>query len=332
MKMVQRARLTPRLSIKTHEETDKLKDMERILSALSNEDALKIFKMASEGITCSTEAIRELGLTQKRYYTRLSELLEAKLIRRDDGAYKHTVLGSIIYKVIDYLNDVVEREEQLELIDKIKRARNLSDEEKERIIQTITRERMRDFLDLIDGGVKLVGIVYRFEDIVKGTVELLEKAEREVYLASRHTENDVVEAVFKAFSRGVGEWHIISSDKNVKNVLSQRMYLLRMIIAHPEYMKAFFTLLNSSKVQTGYVEELPYSFIIVDGKYVGIEILNPDNKEFLMGLFFENKTLAEKLIEIFNSLMAKAKKDPLKEVIGEYIPLNKTSDHKSPEI
>ena len=45
-KMVQRARLTPKLSIKTHEEGDKLKDIERILSALSNEDALKIFKMA----------------------------------------------------------------------------------------------------------------------------------------------------------------------------------------------------------------------------------------------------------------------------------------------
>jgi DNA-binding transcriptional ArsR family regulator len=313
--MVQRARLSSKLSVKVREEADKLEDIERILSVLSNEDALKIFKMAGDGIACSTEAIRKMGLTQKRYYTRLNELLEAKLIRKDDGAYKHTILGSIIYRVINYLSDIVEREEQLELMDKVKRARNLSDEEKERIIQSIAKERIRDFLNLIDGGVKLVGLVYRFEDIVKGTIELLEKAEREVYLATRYTDNDVVEAVFKAFGRGVGEWHIISSDRNVKNILSQRIQLIRMMIAHPEYLKAFFTLLNSSKVQTGYVEELPYSFIVVDRKYVGIEVLNPDSKGFLLGLFFENEILAEKLIEIFNSLMAKAREDPLRDAI-----------------
>ena len=50
-------------------------EMGEILNSLAHEDALKIFVAAKVGITKSTSTIQELGLTQKRYYSRLKELM-----------------------------------------------------------------------------------------------------------------------------------------------------------------------------------------------------------------------------------------------------------------
>ncbi|MEM2960686.1 MAG: hypothetical protein QXU67_03680, partial [Candidatus Bathyarchaeia archaeon] len=283
-----------------------LSDIERVLSSLSNQDALKIFYMAKDGITSSTEAIRKLGLTQKRYYARLSELLKTNLIQKDDGVYKHTTLGNIIYKMIEHLNDVISEQEQLELIEKIKLSKTLSEKDKEEIIRSLAKNEMMAFIDLIDGGVRPVGVIYKFEDVVDGTIELIEKAEKEVYIASRYTENKIVEAILKNLNKRI-EWHLISGDKSN---LSQKFQLLRIMLSHPKMIKIYYDIFRSQNVQTGYLENLPYSFIIVDRKYVGVELPKPESNEFFIGFFLENKILAEKLIEVFNLLMARAKEDP----------------------
>jgi len=311
--MMQKMRLTPKLSTKD-EEIVKLREIKRILSALSNEDSLKIFGMASEGITCSTEAIKKLGLTQKRYYTRLSELLETKLVQKDNGVYRHTLLGSAIYRMIDYLNGVVEKGEQLELIDKVRKSRTLSDEEKEKILNAIVRSEIGDFLSLLDGGLKPSGIIYKFENIVNGVVDLIKKAEKRIYLATRYTRSEVIEALSKRL--GELQMYCISSDKSF---FSQITNLLRLILSHPSLIEACYKIFNSPNIYIGFVNTLPYSFIVVDEKWIGLEIPNPEDNSFFFGLFFENKILAEKLIEIFNSLKKKAEEDTRRRFSKEFL-------------
>jgi len=311
--MVQRARLAPKISIK-HDDEVTLNRIENILSTLANQDALRIFQLAKDGIVCSTEAIKKLGLTQKRYYTRLSGLLEANLIQKDEGAYRHTVLGSAIYKIVEFLGDLVERQEQLELIDRIRQSKTLSEEEKEEIVRALAKDKIEEFINLIDGGIRPVGIIYRFEDVVEGTIKLIEKAEKEIYIASRYTENRIVEAILNNLNR-IKEWHLISGDKSN---LSQKFQLLRIMLSHPKMVKIYYEIFRSKNVETGYVEDLPYSFIVADRRYVGIEIPKPGSNEFFVGFFFENKTLAERLIEVFNLLMARSKEDPRKEFLKEH--------------
>ncbi|MEM2820483.1 MAG: hypothetical protein QXF31_04845, partial [Candidatus Bathyarchaeia archaeon] len=281
--MVQRARLAPKISIK-HDDEVTLNRIENILSTLANQDALRIFQLAKDGIVCSTEAIKKLGLTQKRYYTRLSGLLEANLIQKDEGAYRHTVLGSAIYKIVEFLGDLVERQEQLELIDRIRQSKTLSEEEKEEIVRALAKDKIEEFINLIDGGIRPVGIIYRFEDVVEGTIKLIEKAEKEIYIASRYTENRIVEAILNNLNR-IKEWHLISGDKSN---LSQKFQLLRIMLSHPKMVKIYYEIFRSKNVETGYVEDLPYSFIVADRRYVGIEIPKPGSNEFFVGFFFEN--------------------------------------------
>jgi len=47
----------------------------RLFRVFSNEDAIRLFLYAERGIARSTKAMKDLGLTQKRFYSRLKGLL-----------------------------------------------------------------------------------------------------------------------------------------------------------------------------------------------------------------------------------------------------------------
>ena len=53
-----------------------------LLSSLTSLDSLKIFMKAEKGISSSTRAIKELGLTQKRYYVWLKSLIDVDLVEK----------------------------------------------------------------------------------------------------------------------------------------------------------------------------------------------------------------------------------------------------------
>jgi len=292
--------------------------MEKVLSSLASEDSLKIFREVKNGITNSTEAIRKLGLTQKRYYARLKPLIEAGLIEKTDKGYNLTFLGKIIYEILyRKLEKTLKNKDRISLIDKLNKAESLSKEEKEQIAEAISvKDKTIGYSDLFDGGIKPVGIITKFEEITAGVKRLIEKAEKEVYLATRYTDPTATEAILNCLNRGI-KMYLLDGDK--KN-LSQKIQLIRLIFSHPRMIKLFYDIFRSPNVYTGYTDNLPYSFIVADGKYVGVEIPKPDSDEFFVGLFFENELLSRKLIEVFNLLTTKAKEDPRKEFSEKITP------------
>ena len=286
-----------------------MKNLARVISSLDNEDALKIFYEAKDGIVSSSETIRKLGLTQKRYYVRLNELMKAGLIQKRDNKYQHTTLGKICYRLGEVLLEAVKHNEQLELIDKVRLSSSLSKKEKEEVIYAVSRSILANFAGLLEGGIKPVGIVTRFEDIVAGMKMLIEKAEKEVYIATRYTDPSVTEAILNSLNRGI-KMYLLDGDK--KN-LSDKFQLIRLLLSHPRMIRLFYDVFRSPNVCTWFTANLPYSFVIVDEKYVGIEIPKPGSDEFFVALFFENELLARKLKEVFNLLVMNAKEDPKKE-------------------
>ena len=77
--------MSPQISlVQVEEETSDLTltYLEGMFSALSSVDALNIFYAAEDGIESSTQTIKELNLTQKRYYTNLKRLIDAGLVER----------------------------------------------------------------------------------------------------------------------------------------------------------------------------------------------------------------------------------------------------------
>ena len=128
---------TPDSSLSTNDTT-----LSCIFSVLSDDDSLKII---------DTIASRQQDLkisdfdTPKRYYSRLSKLKKATIIRKKGKSYVLTSFGSILYNTIQTIKQAQELQWKLEVVDAIDD--NLPQTERASIIESlIPNELMRNIL------------------------------------------------------------------------------------------------------------------------------------------------------------------------------------------
>ncbi len=69
-----------------------------VLDAISNENALIVFKTIAQTQGNSDLLRTKLNITRKQYYSRISSLLKTGLIKRTNGRYSLTVFGEIVYE------------------------------------------------------------------------------------------------------------------------------------------------------------------------------------------------------------------------------------------
>src|SRR5215217_6286437 len=68
-----------------------------VLKKISDDSALTIFNSIAVSNKQEDIRLREMNLSTKQYYHRLSGLMDAGLIRRDNGKYSLTLVGKIVY-------------------------------------------------------------------------------------------------------------------------------------------------------------------------------------------------------------------------------------------
>ena len=68
-----------------------------ILKKISEDKALILFNHIAVSDGDRYIPLREMNLTTKQYYSRISGLLSVGLIRRDKGKYSLTLLGKVVY-------------------------------------------------------------------------------------------------------------------------------------------------------------------------------------------------------------------------------------------
>ena len=71
-----------------------------ILKKISDDKALTIFNSIAVSDGHGYICLREMNLSTKQYYSRLSGLMNAGLIRRDNGKYSLTLVGKIVYDAL----------------------------------------------------------------------------------------------------------------------------------------------------------------------------------------------------------------------------------------
>src|SRR5918911_2038334 len=124
-------------------DSDLIKKSAKILSILSKEDNLNIFMFAdtknNNGLKAKSSTIQELRLSRKVYYTRLKQLIDAGLIEKSDGVYKHTTLGNIIYENdILSLMELLKNTKHMKMVDTLKHTKQFSEDEIANFISKIT--------------------------------------------------------------------------------------------------------------------------------------------------------------------------------------------------
>ena len=80
-------------------------DLDVFFRLLGKEGAVEILARASDELTSGKDAIREIGLSQKLYYSRLSELRRLGLIEKEGvRSYRITESGKLVLDLQDRLN------------------------------------------------------------------------------------------------------------------------------------------------------------------------------------------------------------------------------------
>jgi len=278
---------------------DLFKHLERIFSAASSIDALKIFYTAKDGIESSTQTIKKLNLTQKRYYTNLKRLIDAGLVEKVDGKYVHTTFGKISYKLLEAFKNAVDKKDKLDLIDRLLKTKNLSVEETEEIMKALLKD-----VSLIPGGqiIDILGpvrIVETWEKVVQEVIEYINKAEEEILFASRYYDTRIMEACLIAAQRHVETYYLVDKELKVSSVA--QIFLRSLFTNHDDVLNDFFNFLKSSLFKIKYAS-LPYSFLVIDKEYSMVEVSKPLGKTFSLAFTFHNKRLSERLSESFKEL------------------------------
>ncbi|MFZ0513068.1 MAG: hypothetical protein WAM14_15775 [Candidatus Nitrosopolaris sp.] len=125
-----------------------------VLNAISNETSLAVFKTIAD-TKGDTDILRtKLNISRKQYYSRVSGLLKAGLVKRMNGRYSLTVFGELIYDAAMTLEKAFNNNNywKLKAIDSFEiapdRTHELSVEERNKIIDTLLRDdqKIKDIL------------------------------------------------------------------------------------------------------------------------------------------------------------------------------------------
>lgn len=272
---------------------------EKVFSSLSSPDALKIFELCETGIYSSTDAIKELGLTQKRYYIRLGKLIDAGLVgKKKDGVYGLTILGRMCRGWGKALTNALSQGDRLELADTMMKSRSLSTREKEDILYAISGESL--FEDGLATYISPMHMIDTYENLVQETISLLERGEGEVYLATQYFDMRVVEAILRGVKRGVK----FSFLYDLRDSTTERLSLALRMMFSPKSIKFFYDWLSSPDLRVRLVD-LPYTFIVVNSEYAMIELQKPSVNTFSLAFTFKSPSFCRKLMETFNFLWNK---------------------------
>jgi len=277
------------------QKNSQVEEIEKILTSLANRDAINIFKEAKNGITSSTKAIKELKLTQKRYYTRLGQLIEAGLIEKNEDAYQQTLFGKLCFSLGEKFQEAIIHRDRLDLMDRLNKSSSISQEETKQISRALSTGSIGGLTetDLISN----VRVAHSYERLVSDVIEYVNNAKEKIYFATKYFDVRVSEACLRTLEKGVEMVFLSGDPEEVTN----RINVLRTMITNPKMLQFFFTFIISPDFKVRYVE-LPYTFIVIDGKDAMIEVTKPYTEAFSMAFFFSDEKLSERLIETFEAL------------------------------
>lgn len=260
-----------------------------VLSALSSEGAVEILGKTGSKLISSRETPNKLGLTKRQYYSRIRELKELGVIKKEGEGYIRTERGEDIYGFVSGMFAI-------------------TGDEPDNIDICPEGDPVLDPWKAKTGQVKTTT---DYEDLVEEVLEILENASDEILFASRYIDSRVV----KKFLRFEEE------DKPTLNVVVREFDPLEII----ELIKAISSpgeIKDSVKFARNHirvVSDLPYSFFVADRKEVGIEIVNPYKPTtFYMGLTMKNEKIGKELRDFFSYLFKEAGKFPTEEQEGDF--------------
>ena len=132
-------------------------------------------------------------------------------------------------------------------------------------------------------------------------VEEIKASKEEILLATRYTDNKVIDCLFKAQARGVRN-KVIMAKENLEDKVNKLQLMLSpgMVMSLLEYLNDpdLDDLLRDGNV--------PFSFCIMDGKHCFFELPSMGNHDFSIAFFVDDEEIGERFTKMFDTLWESA--------------------------
>jgi len=269
-----------------------------IFSTFSNLDTMRIFLLAEKGIKSSNKAIKELGLTPKRYYSRLKDLVDEGVIDKVNGVYIYTPTGEILHKLGLSLMSLVDNKQRIGLLMNLMKSDALSSEERQRINSMLSGENnIGQLLGLFQQiSQEKVVKISEYKTLVETLARDIASSKKSMLLASRYFDVWVIDECLKARGRGVEIRGLMS-----KETISKKMNMLRMILS-PKLIMKILEMSEGTDINEVFREtDIAFSFCIIDGYKCFFEFPSVSG-EFSIAFKLEDEETSLKFTKLFNSI------------------------------
>lgn len=274
---------------------------EQVFSLLADRHSSNILKTAFSGMRASST--NYIGnLSKKQFYVRLKRLCDAGLIEKRGSFYRTTTFGSLVFNSqVKTMEETISSYWQLKSIDVLRARTDFPSEEKETIVNEILgNTELKNILN----STHLTGfnIIKNYDALIVEVLKLLEKADREVYFATRYHQPHVSNKVFEKFGKGV-ILHVLDGNPEQISVENRLNAIIR-TPPNKESSDLVERLLRSNRFDLMRLPDLPISFIVVDGTHVMYETVNYTNPEqFTTAISkLNDQYLAQQFIQYFKYL------------------------------
>jgi predicted transcriptional regulator len=119
-----------------------------ILSAISDDKALTLFKTIAIENTYSDTLLNRTRLTRKQYYSRIADLIKAGLVKRKSGRYFLTAYGKIVYDAHTLVENAINNYWKLKVIDSLE-PKDLSKDEYAKVVNTLIDNKNNKIKEII---------------------------------------------------------------------------------------------------------------------------------------------------------------------------------------
>jgi hypothetical protein len=109
-----------------------------VLKAICDNRSLELFRIVALAKQDTDTLISKTKLTRKQYYSRVSSLMNAGLIKRKNGKHTMSAFGKVIYyTTLLTIENAVNYYWKLKVIDSFEISNNLTSEEREKVIDNL---------------------------------------------------------------------------------------------------------------------------------------------------------------------------------------------------
>jgi predicted transcriptional regulator len=111
-----------------------------VLNAVSDNASLELFKLVALTNGTSDVLRRNMNITRKQYYSRLSRLVHCGLIKRNDNKYFLTTLGKVIYDAQATIENALKNYWKLKAIDSLGVGEGTPTEDQKNLVETLIND------------------------------------------------------------------------------------------------------------------------------------------------------------------------------------------------